>query len=109
MEGNNRIIGIELSLLEEVIGIIVRREMAEMREEIKQTIISKRESLLQEERLYTEQVAKILDVTRHTVLNYRKKGDLPEPKFDISNRAYWTPDQLERTMRLRGIKGKSPV
>lgn len=106
---DNRILGIELSLLEEIIGTIVRSAMAEMREEIKQTIISKRESLLQEERLYTEQVAKILDVTRHTVLNYRKKGELPQPKFDISNRAYWTPDQLERVIRLRGLKVKSPV
>jgi hypothetical protein len=109
MEGNTRILGIELGLLEEVLRTIVRQEMTEMRNEINQTLISKRESLLQEERLHTDDVANILGVTRHTVLNYRKKGDLPEPQYDISNRPYWTPDQLERLMRLRGIKGKFPI
>lgn len=109
MADSNRVIGIELPALEELLRSIVRHEMVEVREEIKQTLISKRASLLQEERLYTEDVAKVLDVTRHTVLNYRKKGELPEPQLDISNRPYWTPDQLERLFRLRGIKTKFPV
>jgi hypothetical protein len=103
------IIGIELSLLEEVIRTIVRQEMAGMREEIKQTLISKQELLLQDERLYTEQVVEMLGVTRHTVLNYTKKGYLPEPKRDISDRPYWTPDQLEGARKRRGIKGNFPV
>ncbi len=63
----------ELGLLEEVLRTIVRQEMAEVRDEIKQTLISKRESLLQEERFYYKQVAEILDVTRHTVGNYSKR------------------------------------
>ena len=110
MGGNNRIIGMELGLLEEVLRTIVRQEMAEMREEIKQTLISKRESLLQEERLYTDQVAEILGVkSRHTIYNYQKNGTLPEPNRDTSDRPYWTPDQLERVMKLRGIKGNFPV
>ena len=66
------IIGIELNLLEEVLRNIVRQEMKAMRDEIKETLISKRESLLLEERLYTDQVAEILDVTRRTIMNYRK-------------------------------------
>ena len=108
--GDSRgIIGIELGLLEEVLRTIVRQEMAAMRDEIKQTLISKRESLLQEERLYTDQVCEILGVTRHTVGNYRKHGDLPEPQRDLSDRPYWTPDQLERAMRRRGIKANFPL
>ena len=50
---NGRIIGIDLGLLEEVLRTIVRQEMSETRDEIKQTLISKRDALLQEERLYT--------------------------------------------------------
>ncbi len=110
MGDNTRILAMELGLLEEVLRTIVRQEMTEMRDEIKQTLISKRESLLQEERFYIEQVAEVLDVkSRHTIYNYRKNGTLPEPQYDASNRPYWTPDQLERLMRLRGIKGKFPL
>lgn len=110
MEGNTRILGIELGLLEDVLRSIVRQEMSEMRDEIKQMLISKRESLLQEERLYTDQVAEILGVkSRHTIYNYQKNGTLPEPNRDVSDRPYWTPDQLERVMKLRGIKGKFPI
>ncbi len=109
MGDNTRILAMELGLLEDLLRTIVRQEMTEMRDEIKQTLISKQESLLQEERLYTNDVAKILGVTRHTVLNYRTKGTLPEPQHDVSNRPYWAPDQLERLMRLRGIKGKFPL
>jgi hypothetical protein len=101
---NTRIIGIELGLLEEVLRTIVRQEITETRDEIKQTLISKRDALLQEERLYTEQVANILGVTRHTVLNYQKNGELPAPRRDISNRPYWTPDQLQRALTRKGIK-----
>jgi hypothetical protein len=54
MENIIGIIGIEIGLLEEVFGSIVRQEMTEMRDEIKQTLISKQELLLQEERLYTD-------------------------------------------------------
>lgn len=106
---NSRIIGIELSLLEEVLRAIVRQEMAETREEINQTLISKRDALLQEERLFTDQVAEILGVTRHTINNYQRNGELPEPKRDISNRPYWTPDQLQRALTRRGIKTNFPV
>jgi predicted XRE-type DNA-binding protein len=105
----NGVIGIEMNLLEEMLRTIVRQEMAETREEIKQTIISKRETLLEEERLYTEQVAELLGVTRPTIRNYIKKGELPEPKRDLSDRPYWTPDQLDRALRLRGIKTNFPV
>ena len=105
----NGVIGIELNLLEEMIRTIVRQEMAETREEIKQTIISKRETLLEEERLYTDQVAELLGVTRPTIRNYINKGDLPEPNRDLSDRPYWTPDQLDRAMRHRGIKTNFPV
>jgi hypothetical protein len=106
---NTRIIGIELGLLEEMLRTIVRQEMTETREEIKQTIISKRDALLQEERLFTDQVAEILGVTRHTVKNYKNSGELPEPKRDISNRPYWTPDQLQGALTRRGIKTNFPV
>jgi len=83
--------------------------MQEMRDEIKTTLISKRELLLQEERLYTDQVAEILGVTRRTIVNYRKSGDLPEPQRDLSDRPYWTADELERVLIRRGIKTKLPV
>jgi DNA-binding XRE family transcriptional regulator len=106
---SSRIIGIELGLLEEVLRSIVRQEMVETREEIKETLISKRDALLQEERLYTDQVAEILGVTRHTVKNYERSGELPKPKRDISNRPYWTPDQLQRAMTRKGIKTNFPV
>lgn len=110
MANVNNILGIDLGLLEEVLRTIVRQEMAALRDEIKQTLISKRELLLEEERLYTDQVAEILRLkSRHTIYNYRKNGTLPEPNRDISDRPYWTLDQLEPAMRRRGIKGRFSV
>ncbi len=106
---DTRIIGIELSLLEEMLRAIVRQEMVEIREEINQTLISKRDALLQEERLYTDQVAEILGVTRHTINNYRNNGELPEPQRDLSNRPYWTSDQLQYAMTRKGIKTNYPI
>jgi hypothetical protein len=105
---NARVIGVEVDFLEEMLRKIVREEMADTREEIKQTIISKRETLLEEERLYTNDVAEILGVTRQTVNNYQKTGELPEPKRDLSDRPYWTPDQLQRVLTRRGIKTNFP-
>lgn len=107
------VIGIEFDLLEEMLRNIVRQEVvAELGKglkEINQTLISKRETLLQEERFSISQLAEILDVDRRTVYNYKKDGTLPEPKRDISGHPYWTPDQIERAVRLRGIKTKFPV
>lgn len=109
----NGVISIESEPLEQIIRKIVRQELvAELGEglkEINQTLISKRETLLQEERLSIDQVAEILDVNRRTIYNYKKDGTLPEPKRDISGHPYWTPDQLERALRLRGIKTKFPL
>ena len=70
MTGTQGIIGIELGLLEDMLRNIVRQEMKEMRDEITQTLISKRDALLQEEHLFTDHVAEILGVTRHTINNY---------------------------------------
>lgn len=110
MANVNNIIGIDLGLLEEVLRTIVRQEMTVVREEIKQTVISKRELLLEKERLYIDDVAKILRVrSRHTIYNYQKSGTLPKPNRDISGRPYWTIDQLELAMQLRGMKGRFPV
>jgi len=107
------VIGIEFDLLEEMIRNIVRQEVvAELGKglkEINQTLTSKRETLLQEERFSIDQVAEILAVERRTVYNYRKDGTLPEPKRNISGHPYWTPGQLERALILRGIKTKFPV
>ena len=77
-------IQIELGPIEEAIRKIVRQEMAEMRQEIKQELISKRESLLQEERLYTDQVRVILGKkSRHTVGNYIRKGKCFNQRIDL--------------------------
>jgi len=103
------VIGIEFNLLEEMMRNIVRQEVAELGKEIKQTLVSKREALIQEERLSIDQVAEILNVDRRTIYNYKKGGILPEPKRDISGHPYWTPDQLAKAMQLRGIKAKFPV
>ena len=107
------VIGIEFDLLEQLIRKIVHQEVAEqvtkLGNEIKQILVSKREALLKEERFSIDQVAEILDVDRRTIYNYKKNGTLPEPKRDISGHPYWTPDQLERAMRLRGIKTNFPV
>jgi DNA-binding transcriptional MerR regulator len=105
----NGVISIELEPLEERIRKIIREEVSELGKEIKQALVSKREALLQEERFSMDHVAEILDVNRRTIYNYQKDGILPEPKRDISGHPYWTPDQLERAMRLRGIKTKFPV
>ena len=48
--------------------------MKPIREEIKETLKSRQELILQDKRLYTNQVAEMLGVTRHTVLNYLEKG-----------------------------------
>jgi hypothetical protein len=103
-------ISIELEPIVEALRTIVRKEMAEMRDEIKQTLISKRESLLEEERLYTDQVRILLrKKSRHTVKNYINKGILPEPLRDLADRPYWTQDQLERAKKFAGIKPKYPT
>lgn len=106
---NNGVIGIELGLLEQVLRTIVKAEMVEMREEIMQTIISKREGLLQEERLYTDQVCELFEKSRKTIANYTRAGIIPQPQRDISDRPYWTPDQLKMALHLRGIKTKFSV
>jgi hypothetical protein len=103
------VIGIEFDLLEEMLRNIVRQEVTEISKEVKQALISKREALLQEERISIDQLAEILDVDRRTIYNYIKNGTLPEPKRDISGHPYWTPDQLERAIKLRGIKANFPV
>lgn len=106
---DQRVIGIDLNLLDEMLRTIVKEEMAAAKEEIILTLKSKRDALLQEERLFTDQVAEVLGVTRHTVHNYRKSGELPEPKRDLSNRPYWTPDQLQRALTRKGIKTSFPL
>ena len=106
---DNQVIGITIGALRELINDAVRQEVAELGREIKQMLVSKREALMQEERFSIDQVAEILDVDRRTIYNYIKNGTLPEPKRDISGHPYWTPDQLERALRLRGIKAKFPV
>ena len=75
------VIGIEFDLLEEMLRNIVRQEVTEISKEVKQALI----------------------------YNYIKNGTLPEPKRDISGHPYWTPDQLERAIKLRGIKANFPV
>ena len=110
MDNNDtQVIGITVCALRELIRDAVRQEVAELGKEIKQTLISKKEALMQEERFSIDQVAEMLDVDRRTVYNYKKDGMLPEPKRDISNHPYWTPEQLERALRLRGIKTNFPV
>ena len=103
-----RVIGIEISLLEELLRKIVRDEITLFKEEIKSTLTSKAESLLQEERLCTKQVAQLFGVGRHTINNRVKEGKIPLPQHDISGRPYWTPDQLEQALKLKGIKTKYP-
>lgn len=103
------VISIEFDLLEEMFRNIVRQEMAELGEEIKHTLISNREALLQEERFSIDQVAEIIRRDRRTVYNYIEKGILPEPKRDLSHHPYWTPDQIKRACELRGIIPKFPV
>ena len=105
----DKIIGIELNSFEEVLRNIVRREMKPIREEIKETLKSRQELILQDKRLYTNQVAEMLGVTRHTVLNYRKNGELPEPKKDLSGHPYWAPDEIEVVLLRWKTKAKFPV
>ena len=102
------VIGIDLGLLEEIIRTIVSQEMAKVGDQIEKTLVSKRESLLEQERLYIDDVCALLKISRRTVGNYRKTGELPEPMRDISDRPYWTPEQLERAMKHRGIAGRFP-
>ena len=103
-------ISIEFGPIEEALTAIVEKIMDKKIEELKQILISKRESLLEEERLYTDQVRVLLGKkSRHTVGNYIKKGILPEPKRDLSDKPYWTPDQLDRAMKHCGIKGNYPT
>lgn len=98
------VIGIELSLLEEIIRNIVRQEMKEMKDEIKETLISKQELLLQEERLSINQLTQILHVTRRTIYNYQKNGDLPTPNLDLSGHPYWKPEELATVLKKKGIR-----
>jgi len=102
------VIGIDLGLLEEIIRTIVSQEMAKVGDKIEKTLVSKRESLLEQERLYIEDVCALLKISRRTLSNYRKSGMIPEPFRDISGRPYWTPEQLERAMKHKGIFGRFP-
>lgn len=105
----DKIIGIELNSFEEALRNIVRREMKAMREEIKETLKSRQELILQDERVYIGQVAKMLGVTRKTVFNYYKNGELPEPKRDLSDRPYWAPGEVEAVLLRWKSKTRFPV
>ena len=107
------VIGIDLGLLEEIIRTIVSQEMAKVGDKIEKTLVSKRESLLEQERFYIEDVCALLGrdgkkISRRTVTNYRKSGLIPESMRDISGRPYWTPEQLERAMKHKGIVCRFP-
>jgi len=104
-----RVIGIEVSLIEELIRAAVRDEVGQFKEEIKTILAPKTESLLHEERLNKNDVATIFNKSRHTIDNWIKSGLLPQPGYDLSNRPYWTPDQLEQALKLTGIKTKFPT
>ena len=108
MSGEPKVIGIEVGLLEELLRKIVHEEIILFREDIKSTLTGKAELLLHEERLFTNQVAQLFGVTRHTISNYVHEGLLPKPNRDLSGRPYCTPDQLEQALKLTGIKTKFP-
>ena len=108
MSDEPRVIGIEVGMLEELLRKIVHEEIILFREDIKSTLTGKAELLLQEERLNTTQVAQLFGVTRHTISNYVHEGLLPKPNRDLSDRPYWSPNQLEQALKLKGIKTKYP-
>jgi len=108
-DNTTKVIGIELTLLEELVRKAVHEEIQLLADDIKSTLTSKAESLLHEERLYTNQVAQLFGKTRHTISNYVQQGLLPQPNRDLSDRPYWKPEQLEQSLNLRGIKTKFPI
>ncbi|MBS1686850.1 MAG: hypothetical protein JSS76_19080 [Bacteroidetes bacterium] len=50
-----------------------------------------------------------MGVSRHTITNYQKKGLLPKPARDTSDRPYWTVDQLKVILAKKGVKTKLEV
>ena len=109
MADNTRVIGIELTLLEELVRKAVHEEVQLLADEIKSTLTTKAESLLHEERLNTKQVAQLFGKERHTITNWVHQGLLPKPNRDLTDKPYWKPEQLEQSLKLRGIKTKYPV
>jgi len=99
---DTRIVVIEVSAFEPLLREIIREELASF-------FASKQEALLKKECLYANHIAKILKVSKQTVYNYWKRGDLPEPKRNISGRAYWTPEDLENILKHQGLKTKFNV
>lgn len=96
------ILGIEVEYLEQIIRSIVRKEMKELKEEVKQLL----SPLLKQEKLYTQEVAELLKVDRKTIRNYIKSGKIPEPQRTATDRPYWTADQIEQIMTPDTVKNR---
>lgn len=103
-----KLIVVEREELERILTKIVSANQQQFVEEIK-GLLHRKENPLDGNRITVKQLMKEFGVTRNTIQNYRKNGQLPIPNHDLSGRPYWTPKQLEGFFNQRKARRKFPV
>ena len=90
MEHNNRVIGIELNELENIIERVVERKLREV-------LNQDNKSFGRDGRMSMKEVMAKLDISKQSVYNWIKDGKLPQP-VRIGRRLYWSPDAIKAMM-----------
>ena len=105
MQEETRIAVVEVGILREAIRQILREELerhsapsSPSEEEFKDT-----------DQLSMTQVARYLGVCPKTVANYRDKGIIPEPEYNLSGKPRWRVAQLKEAANVRKSKLKFPT
>ena len=103
MDDDSKLIGIELRTLKQLMNEVVAEQLNRFAQNIKEGLAPK---TAHGDRLYTNDVAKFLGVSRQTVHAYRKKDLLPAPQFSVSGRAYWTREEIEAARKTSSMSCK---
>ena len=90
MEHNNRVIGIELNELENIIERVVERKLREV-------LNQDNKSLGRDGRMSMKEVMAELDISKQSVYNWMENGKLPQPAR-IGRRLYWSRDAIKAMM-----------
>jgi len=96
MDQENQVVVVSIESLKKLISNSIREELALMEQRIKEALPEKKPTA---DRLYTKDVAELLDISRQTVNSYQKNGILPQPEFTATNRPYWTKEQIRESLK----------
>ena len=103
MDNDIKVIGIEVDGLISLIRDIVREELQDFEERMKESRAL--ENPLSDKMMIND-LAKFLDVSRHTITNYKKSGILPQPKLTLSGRPYWDKEEVIACLKANDMAWK---